>query len=219
MRAWASRLLVVSAAFASIATSRKKWELEATRPANMPTEAGSAGLLATIEASGTPEVTCTLGNGQMPRIVPPEANDATPTTYLCPPGSKLGLVTITGPVRGCGDVKPPSDQYVRIVKTELVPVWSASVEEVFDISSDESFGFTVESPRVAFVDVVLEGTGDRTGLTVNSYAANFHRIELEGGFGSERRFATVRVHATVVGRCSGLCAKPANETLKIVKGR
>jgi hypothetical protein len=118
-----------------------------------------------------------------------------------------------------GDDGPPSGEHVRVIKTELVSVWRASVEDVFDVSSDEGIALTVESPRASFVEAFIDGTTVTDGILVNTYPNNFHRVDLEGGMGSERRHATIRVRATVFGVCDKDCIKPADEPLKIVRSR
>jgi hypothetical protein len=220
MRTWASRLVVVIAVVASIATSPKKWRIAAAPKVGMPVESaagGSNGLLVTIESSGEPEVACALANGQPPRLLPSNGD-----TYLCPPGGSLASVVLIGRVKaGCcgGGDDPPKDQYVRVVKSELVPVWHASVEEVFEVSSDDGIAFTVDSPHASFVEATIDGSGDMQGITVSSYGDNFHRVDLAGGTGRDRRSATIRVRATVYGVCSKECAKPADEPLKIERQR
>jgi len=214
MRTWASRVVVLIAVLASIATSPKKWRIVAAPQVGMPLESdasGSSGLLVTIESSGEPEVACDLANGQWPRLLPARGG-----TYLCPPGGKLASITLTGRMTGgcCGGDDPPKDQYVRVIKTELVPVWQASVEEVFDLSSDTDIAFTVDSPHASFVEATSDGTSNSDDFTVRTYPNNFHRVSLVPG---PRRVVKVRVRATVFGVCSPDCAKPANEPLKIVR--
>jgi hypothetical protein len=86
---------------------------------------------------------------------------------------------------------------------------------VFDASSDEGISFEVESPRTSFVEAVLDDTNETTGLRVSSYTGNSHYVDVAGGTGSNRRYAKVRVRATVYGICAKDCAKPADEPLAI----
>jgi hypothetical protein len=222
MRVWASRLLVVIAALASIATSRKKWELSASAPDGMPTEAtGSNALRITIEASAQPEVHCDFPSGPYAsRWLPPELTTPPSYLYMCPPGGKLGEVTLSGPVTGGGcsgkEQNPPKDTALRIAKTELVPMWNASVEDSFEIASDKDVHFTVESPRTSFVVATVEGDSKKH-IRVSSWGDNRHGISLDPGAGSAKIFATVRVKATVFGPCEGACTKPDDEPLKIVR--
>jgi hypothetical protein len=223
MRAWASRLLVVVAAFASMATSQKKWELTASVPDGMPTwtsSQGNDGLRITVEASGLPHIVCTFADSpSMSRLVPPEPSS--PNVYICPPGSKLEPVTLGGRFGGgCRQDTdhPPKNAHLRIVKTELVPMWRATVEETFEVASDKYVSFVVESPHTSFVDASIEGADTTKHVRVGSWPSNEHNLIIDGGDGSAKVVATVHVKATVFGVCEARdCTKPDGEQLKIVR--
>jgi hypothetical protein len=92
-------------------------------------------------------------------------------------------------------------------------VWRASMEATFDVSSDRSVPFTVVSPHPAYIEV-LDGTDRAADISILGGGNNFS-IYLYAPNGSDRRFAKVRVRATVFGICASSCAKPADEVLKI----
>src|SRR5262245_57003653 len=83
-RQWAERIVIVIAALASIATSPRKWVLEATPP---PPAAGKA-MVVTIDASREPEVWAVSGQDAAKLLYPTEGGRATvePAAALSWPG-------------------------------------------------------------------------------------------------------------------------------------
>ena len=204
MKRKSALLLIAAGALASIATSPPRWHLSATAPAGMPTEAtGSDGLLVTIEASAPPEVLCKVGMSPE-RIDREPVKPGTGLQYMCPPGSTLDDVTITGRGNaGCSKEPPkaPGDQFLRITKTERVPTWRETTEDTFEVG--DMLSIRVESPRHPFVEVIDAG-GAATRLS--GFGENHFTINRSG---------SVHVRATVFGPCAPDCAKPADEPLRI----
>lgn len=189
--------MIVVAALASIATSRKKWRLDADLTRDDPSKAR----LVTIEASQQPEVGLDpISSGVA--LQPHDGGTTWPGTvrYLLPAGASLERVMVTGVCGGgacSSDCTIPSDQFVKLTSSTPVETWKLEIKH-------EPQTTTLEPGTYAVHGIRIEATHrarirvDTDGLvpTVSGYGGAFHvswpqvttttkvtwtpRIEIEG---------------------------------------
>lgn len=215
----------MAAALASIATSPKRWTIKATPPAGAPTKtpAGSRALLITVEASDPPNVIC-----NMVEVFAEQGSTPTRGQYLCPPGTALNEVTLSGRGRStCEEPKPRASDFVRITSIEEVETWTQTAELTVDFSTTTGDSelrsadvlVQVQSPHRARVEATLEPGPDNALLeppSVQGGRDNEFRIVL---IATDARVHSgkVRIRATVFGYCKAApCSAPA-EPLRIVR--
>jgi len=173
------------------------------------------GLLVTVDASNRPEVQCGGRN-----LWPEDSAGAGPHfEFLCTPGETLGTIELTGRGKmnfcgGGGEPKPPTNAFIRVAKTELVDLWDETAESTFEVRSDETLYFYVESPRLARVELL-----DSSLVALSAGGGNHYSLAFARPTGSSEpvKRETVRVRAHIMGPCRGPCEKPADAKLEIKK--
>jgi hypothetical protein len=119
-RRWLERGLIVVAALATIATSKRKWHLDASVPTNDPATAR----LVVIASSAQPD----LGMNRPLEAAPQWPGEA---RYLISAGATLDRVGIYGS-GGCehcgGECVPPDTAFVRVVSITPVATWKLEVK-------------------------------------------------------------------------------------------
>ncbi len=161
-------LVVAIAAFASIATSRKKWHIEA----QLPADAKGKSRIAFVEASEEPSVT--LDNGERLRPLQGELTGMWGGTarYLIPADRTLEHVTIDGVCGGgmfCGGKSEcePADARVMVLSVTPVTTWRKEVVTPTK-TEDVQYPASTQFPIVATHPVRLE-------LTATGRQANVHQ--------------------------------------------
>ena len=219
-------LLIAVAALASIATSPKSWTITATPPAGAPTTTtGSRGLLITVEASGTPHVMCT----GLLQVFAEQGSTPEKGQYLCPSGTALDRVTLSGRGRStCEEPKPRASDFVRITSIEVVETWTQTAELIVDFSTTSgdsqyrsaSIPIVVHSPHHARIDATLE-PGPNNALLERPYLAGGRDNEFSINIASSDdrvHSGKVRIRATVSGYCKTAPCSPPAEPLRIERG-
>lgn len=152
-RQWLERGVIVVAALASIATSRKKWELAADLTADDPTKSR----LVTIEANQQPEVSLDHSSSGV-SLRPHEGGTVWPGTvrYLLPAGTRLEHVTIRDVCRGAsgcseGDCSIPKDRYVKLTSSTPVETWKLQI-------THEPQTITLEPGKYTHHSITIEAT-------------------------------------------------------------
>ena len=214
MRRFAGHIVLVVAAFASIATSKPKWHVEAHPPATQIS--GDLGSLAVIEASQVPDdVHCVTA--QFPYLrAALRTNVGTRYEYLCPPGSHFGDVVIagSGSGRGCGKPETPDDAFVRFVELKPVKMWRAEartafpmITETLDAKSTYASGYVEVTGAVISIVDAAPGPGTDPNLErprVSTAGVNRFEITMIAS-GTEPRRAEIAVHAVGYGICEQDC--------------
>lgn len=123
LRAWIERGVIVVAAFATIATSRAGWVVEATKLPDDPTGAR----IYVVEATSEPSVDMVI-NGAYDRPNPLSPVAVWPATvrYQIPAGATVSGVQIGAKCDGntCKKCEAPSDAKVRIVSITPIHTWT-----------------------------------------------------------------------------------------------
>jgi len=238
-RKWAERIVIATAAVASIATSPARWRVEATLP---PRVLGKATILV-LDASQAPEVWIDTGTGGERWLDPTDSERATgerPATrtwpgqvrYFVPAGVQLKRAEIDGrcTVRFCSSAKckPPETAYIKVVSATAVEGWMAE-----DRSTPETTVLDPGKPSPSYT-VAIESSRQPITLEVDSASrALAPSVWVEGRSGSTSRFrvswlasngqaapvtVTWTAHATIQGECPGAaaCTVPAGEAVRIV---
>lgn len=213
MRRWAGRIVFVIAVLACIATSRRRWHLEAPLPHNVPLTLpadGSRGLLLTVEHSdGDITVDCHLNGRNVA-----DANPRAPS-YLCPPGATLRSIALDGHDgdKGCGDVKVPDSAYARVKSLDAVEVWTLTIERTFDvvISSTDGYGTLhlelSPSPEAADFTAALGPDEDVEHFAAPERSGGRDRFNVTiAPRGVAASGQTVKIKVTI--RAFGTCPKP-----------
>ena len=224
-RIWAERIVIVIAAVASIATSPRRWSVEATPPPPAPGKA----MAVTLEASEAPNVWIVDGPGGARRLA-----DVTPAwqgraRYFVPAGARIQQIEITGRCSTglcAGKCKPPDTAHVRVTSATAVDAWiaedrSAPVTTVLVSSAPTpSYRVTIEASRLP---IALEIDVDprhlapevRSGASgpVSTFYVDWHVSN------AQTAPATVSwtARATIQGECAGTggCTVPAGEAVRI----
>lgn len=152
-RWWLERAAIVVAAYATLATSRARWRIDAEKPA---TENASIARVIVVEASHPPEIFILWDSGGRRTA---DALEKPPWTgrgsFVIPENAKLEDAYITDYCKGgCfSNCTPPDDAHVRIVASTVKHTWKleASTDAVItkvlpDMTSRERFKLTASHP-------------------------------------------------------------------------
>jgi hypothetical protein len=202
LKTWASRIVVVIAALASVATSRKRYHTLVAFPAGAATTTdASHGLLIQIETKQPSRLdgTCKLGGREALRPGPVEGS------FLCPPGGRLGEIYIDA----------PPDEPTRITSIRQVEMWTATAELAIDmVVPTDTYAeneVVVDTPE-GTADLVVEPVGaDARYVRGRSMVAtraghNLFPIVMFREAGAPDRALTVQLH--LVAHVVGVCAQP-----------
>jgi hypothetical protein len=205
MRKFAGHAVLVIAAFASIATSRPRWHVEATPPSTQIDPA--LGTLAVLEASERPEdVQCVAAHDQLAAL---RTEVGTRYEFLCPPGTRFKRALVEG--RGA---QPPDDAFVRFVELRPVKMWRAEATRAFPVVTQEAIGGSsytfaeaeVGGALIATVDVSLEPGADpmlRAPELISNGPSNFGIAIYASD--TEPHRGSIAVHAVGYGLCEKDC--------------
>jgi hypothetical protein len=212
MRNW-HRLVIVVAVFASIATSKPKWHLEAhAPPVPILDEDGS---VAVIEASQRPEVRCQASNGGSE---PSTQRTVTGTRYelVCRPGLHFNDALILGPTGGGGGCRsnnePPDGEFLRFVEVRPVKMWRADASSTVDVVLEDLGGGTfygsstvvVDGATVSAMSASLASVDATIAPEVVPWGDNRFEIRVVAHDHNHPR-VTVALHAFGYGTCTGEC--------------
>ncbi len=211
LRAWLDRGVIIIAALATMATSRKSWVVEATLPPNDATKAR----IVVVEASYVPEVSTADGRAT------PLGPTSWPGTgrFLVRSGVAITQVYVSEKCNGsmCKKCEAPRDAKVRVVSIDPVETWTLSATRAPDqqptqleankwtryriaVDSSHPAHLTVKSSRDAYV---------------SGWGAEFY-VDL--GIVDVPTSVTWSVTATIEEPCEDLtksCAQPAGAHVNI----
>jgi hypothetical protein len=224
-RKWAERIVIAIAVVASIATSPKRWTVDAALPPPVPGKP----MIVTVEASEEPNLWIVGVEGPPRRLDPPSTWPGR-GRYFMPAGALLKQVSINGPCSmglcSSGDCKPPDTAYVRVASATPVDGWiaearSAPVTTVLDASKPTpSYRVTLEASRLP---IALEIEGAPFNLAPKVWS--IHLVPTPtfsvDWTASDAQPVPVTVtwtaRATIQGECAAAgCAVPAGEAVRIV---
>lgn len=126
---WLGRAALITVALASVATSGKKYKLNAEIPALAASDTHAQRVV--IRASQHPEVRHVYkpSGGGSPKREPSSGNER--YSFLVPPGATVSEVSISGscgdPLIGCNNDCPGPHTYVKVESIDLVPVWTQTL--------------------------------------------------------------------------------------------
>jgi hypothetical protein len=214
----ASKTVLVVAAVACIATSKRGWHLEATvPPVGRPSATQAVEVV--VDATRPPIVTCGGVDSEWLPLDDPNHMGATQAhTYLCPPGRPLGAVQLfgkDGPGGGLcdGEPEPPSDVSIAVRSARVVRVWTKAIDYPVMVPADGVFVNITTSYPYTFAAV-----RDRDGRTVDLHTTEWTRRVLI--YGDAGPAITSRVTLTLFGACrDDACAPPADAAATLVEGQ
>jgi hypothetical protein len=212
MRNW-HRVVIVVAVFASIATSKPKWHIDAHAPPASIDE--GSGSIAVIEASHAPEqVRCVASNGgDEPSARVKEVGSR--YELACRPGLHFRDAGIMGARSGgChSSDEPPEDEFIRFVEVRPVKMWRGDAETTVDVVLEDFGRDTIFGSAYVLVD----------GATVSAMSASLatadpalaapevvpwgdNRFEIRvRAHDHDHPRVTVALHAFGWGTCTGEC--------------
>jgi len=167
-------VVLAIAAFASIATSRKKWHVDAQIP---PHDKGTT-RIAFVEASAEPQVM--LDNGERPRLLPGYFTGMWSGTarYLIPAERTLTVVQLRGVCGGgmfCGksDECEPPGTFVKVLSLKPVATWRKEIETPL-LTTEVRYPDATRFPLVATHPVRVEVTSSRLRPSAYFEAGKVH---------------------------------------------
>lgn len=200
-RQWLERGVIVIAAVASIATSRKGWRLEAKLVADDPAKAR----LITVEASQEPSVE--IDQHSVGVLRPHDGGTVWPGTarYLVPTGARVQYVSIGAKCSGglcSGECKVPSGQYVSVTSSTPVETWKLAIKHEPQTVTLEPGKYTthrisVEATHRAQLEVDTNGLTPDVGAWGDAFNVSWPVVQ-----------APTQVTWTPRLEIEGLCATP-----------
>lgn len=219
LRAWLERGVIMVAALATIATSRKGWHVEATRLPEDPARAR----IYVVEASHEPHVEMIInGNYESPKPLEPVAAWPGTARYQIPAGGAIQRVVISEKCSGsmCKKCEAPADAKVRIVSITPIHTWTLETTATPPVQpttmrADQWTRFRIDVDASHPVRLRVQSTGPEGTSSFDAYD-KAHFV----GFGSVQTPAsfTWTVTAIIEEACPDVtkpCSPPADAKLSI----
>lgn len=230
-RAVASRLVVVAAGAACLATQPPRWRIAAaTTPA--PRAAPGKGLKVVVEASREPSLSVRPGHLDVfEDLARPRTGWTGSAEFILEPGAHLAEVSIEDRCTSggglCSGCDPPPGAFVRVASTADVEVWSASADSAaIPVTADARIDVEIAASRPVVVRAAPSAAGPWTscgnslgGAPVSAPGAQ--RWSCYVGHATSSSWvarATIRgVRAAATGPAP--CAAPATEKVAILSAK
>jgi len=219
LRAWLERGVIIVAALATIATSRKGWHVEATRLPEDPARAR----IYVVEASQEPHVEMIVnGNHENPTPLEPVAAWPGTARFQIPAGGDVQRVVISARCNGsmCKKCETPASAKIRIVSITPIHTWTLETTakppvQPTTMRVDQWTRFRIEVDASHPVRLRVQSTGP-AGTSSYYPSGNVHFV----GFGPVQTPAsfTWTVTAIIEEACPDVtkpCSPPADARLSI----
>jgi hypothetical protein len=213
LRWWIERSVIVVAAVAAMATSKRKWHV----PATLPPDAATGARIYTVEASLEPVFRISSTPYHLKPMEP--ATWPGKARYLVPSDARVEVVELYGTCSGgfCGGktVCEPEGSYIRVASVEAIATWKLEVLTptvgtivTSPMKERSRFKLTASHPPRLFLESphVRGSVAERSGY-----------VFVEWGFVDKPVETASFVKAVIEGQCPGAdpCEPPADAKLEL----
>ncbi len=219
LRAWLERGVIIIAALATIATSRKGWVVEAPKVSDDP----NAARIYVVEATHKPHLEMyTNSSYESPKALDGEPTWPGKARYLIPSGATIGRVYISEKCSGgggaCSKCEAPTDAKVRIESVTPVQTWTLEATKSPDVQPTNmnpdvwtTFRVIVDASHLVRLRVQSTGPEGRVSHYNGEHHVDFGTVQMPTSF-------TWTVTAKIEQACPDVtkpCTPPADARLSI----